>query len=65
MVSGEQKCPAEAIKVESKDLVEWVKINREFSQNWPKITKRKEPLPEADSMNGIQNKFEQFISKVR
>jgi ferredoxin len=58
----EPECPAEAIKPESKELIKWVQINRDFAQNWPKITKRKEPLPEADQMNGVQNKFERFIS---
>jgi len=59
----EPECPAEAIKTESKDLIEWVQINRDFAASWPKLTKRKDPLPDADKMNGIEMKFEKFMKK--
>ena len=59
----EPECPAEAIKPESKDLVEWMTINRRYSTVWKKITKKKPPLPNADQMNGLANKLEDFPLK--
>ncbi len=59
----EPECPAEAIKPESKELLKWVQINRDFASKWHKITKRKSPLPDSDAMNGLQNKFEKFMQK--
>jgi ferredoxin len=57
----EMECPAEAIKPESKDLLLWVQRNRDYAAQWPRITQRKDPLPGADDMNGVQNKFEKYI----
>lgn len=59
----EPECPAEAIKPEAKELVNWLEINRKYSQIWPKITKRKEALPSAEEMNGVKNKLEKFSLK--
>jgi ferredoxin len=56
----EPECPAEAIKPESKELVDWMQFNRDYSAKLPKITKKKLPLAEADQMNGISNKL-QFL----
>jgi ferredoxin len=56
----EPECPAEAIKPESKSLVDWMNINHKYSNLWPKITKKKEPLPKADEMNGLANKLDKF-----
>lgn len=58
----EAECPAEAIKPESKDLIQWVQINRDFAAKWPRITKRKDPLLNADKMNGVEAKFEKFMN---
>jgi ferredoxin len=58
----EPECPAEAIKPEAPDLLRWVEINREYSMQWPVITKKKEPLPDAKEMDGVKGKFEQFFS---
>jgi ferredoxin len=58
----EPKCPAGAIKPGGKKVKEWVKINREYAELWPKITKKKDPLPEAKQFDGIEGKFEKFFS---
>lgn len=57
----EPECPAEAIKPESEELVKWLELNREYSQLWPNINRRKDPLPEADEMKDVENK-ERFLS---
>lgn len=55
------ECPANAIIAES-DLPEdqqpiWLKINTELSQQWPNITKKKNPLPDADEWKDKPNKL--------
>jgi ferredoxin len=55
------ECPAEAIFPENEELSKWVEINREYSQKWPVITKRKDALPEAKEMDGVKNKFQNFF----
>ena len=56
------ECPAEAISPESPDLVKWVEINREFANLWPNITKKKAPLPDADTYKNMPNKAK-FLPK--
>jgi ferredoxin len=59
----EPKCPAGAIKPGGKKVKEWVAINREYAELWPKITKKKAALPEAKEFDGIEGKFEKYFSK--
>jgi ferredoxin len=54
------ECPVNAI-VEENDLPDsertyWFDINERLSQKWPNITKRKEPLPDADGWKDIADK---------
>ncbi|MBB4121005.1 ferredoxin FdxA [Martelella radicis] len=59
----EPECPAEAIKPDTEPgLDNWLKINAEYAETWPNITIKKDPLPDADAMDGVENKFEQFFS---
>lgn len=45
----EPECPAEAIVPDSDDRAgEWLEINRDFSERWPNITRKGDPLPDAD-----------------
>ncbi|MBB4284869.1 ferredoxin FdxA [Roseospira goensis] len=45
----EPECPAEAIVPDSDDrAAAWIEINREFSEQWPNITRKGDPLPDAD-----------------
>lgn len=53
------ECPANAIVPDNDvtvDVIKWQEINRDLSAKWPVITKKKEPLPEADKFNGLPNK---------
>jgi ferredoxin len=59
----EPMCPAGAIKPGGKKVKEWVKINREYAELWPKITKKKDALPEAKEFDGMEGKFEKYFSK--
>ena len=58
----EPECPADAIKPEDDNLLRWVEINREYAMQWPNITKKKDPLPEAEQFKGKAGKFETDFS---
>ncbi len=59
----EPECPAEAISPDTEPgLEKWLEINTEYSTKWPNITAKKDALPEADEMDGVANKMEQFFS---
>jgi len=59
----EPECPIGAIVPESEDLVEWIEHNKKYSEQWPKITIKKEPLPEAESFRDLLNKKENYFSE--
>src|ERR1700710_2655745 len=52
----EPECPVEEIKPEEEGLLKWMEINREYSNKWPNITVKKDPLPEADEFKDKENK---------
>ncbi|MVA24297.1 ferredoxin FdxA [Agrobacterium vitis] len=60
----EPECPAEAIKPDTEPgLDKWLKINAEFSQVWPNITTKRDALPEAKEMDGVEGKFDLYFSE--
>ena len=60
----EPECPADAIKPDTEpDAAEWVEFNRKYSEQWPNITIRRDPLPDAEKMDGEPEKFEKFFSE--
>ncbi|SCM76210.1 Ferredoxin-2 [uncultured Pleomorphomonas sp.] len=59
------ECPAEAIFPDT-DLAaapQWLRLNQEYAEKWPNITRKKEPLPEAEALNGVPNKLPDFSPK--
>lgn len=53
------ECPAEAIVADNDATVDteyWLAVNIRTSQKWPVITKKKEPLPDADEWRDKPNK---------
>ena len=58
------ECPAEAIFAEDDvpaDQQHFIELNARLSKVWPVITARKEPLEDADAMNGVAGKTELLI----
>ena len=53
------ECPIGAIKEQEFDeiSVKWMKINADMSKIWPRITKQKEPLPDAEYFKGKPGKI--------
>jgi len=60
----EPECPIGAIKPEAESLLVWIERNKELSTKWPKITKTKPALPEAEKYKDIPNKFELFEKEL-
>jgi ferredoxin len=59
----EPECPAEAIVPDTESGVEeWLEINRDYSEQWPNITRKGEPLPDAEEWKGKPDK-RQYLSK--
>jgi ferredoxin len=59
----EPECPAEAIKPDTEPgLDKWLKINTEFASIWPNITVKRDAMPEAKEMDGVEGKYEQYFS---
>lgn len=60
----EPECPAEAIAADTDPAAEaWLELNANFAEIWPNITRKKDPHPNADEMNGVENKRELFWSE--
>jgi ferredoxin len=53
----EPECPADAIKPEAPDNIEWLEINRKYSAIWPNISDKKDPLPDADAYKNTTGKL--------
>jgi ferredoxin len=56
----EPECPADAIKPEAPDNIEWLEINRKYSALWPNISDKKDPYPDADAHKGKAGKLEEL-----
>ncbi|MGB0722113.1 MAG: ferredoxin FdxA [Gammaproteobacteria bacterium] len=57
----EPECPAEAIVAEDDVPAEqehMIALNAELAADWPVITERKDPLPDADDWNGKAGKLD-------
>jgi len=53
----EPECPAEAIIPDTEPGVEkWLEINTKFATIWPNITRKGDPLPDADDWDGKPDK---------
>ena len=57
----EPECPADAIRPDTEpDMEKWVEFNRKYSELWPVIITKKDPLPNADEMDGKPGKMDLF-----
>ena len=57
----EPECPTDAIRPDTEpDCDTWVDLNRKLAEQWPVITQRKDPLPNAQEMDGLSGKLAQL-----
>jgi len=57
----EPECPAEAILPEddlSEEQEKYLALNAELAKEWPVISEKKDPLPDADEWNGAEDKLQ-------
>ena len=59
----EPECPIDAIIPDSEPEAEkFLELNRDYSEIWPVLTRKKDPLPEAEEFKDKKDKME-FFSK--
>ena len=55
------ECPVDAIIEDNEDIGDkWNKLNDEYAQKWPQITKKKDAYPEAKKYAEEENKLEKY-----
>ena len=57
----EPECPVDAIYAEDElpeEQQEYLALNAELAENWPNITEKKDPLPDAEEWTDKPNKRE-------
>jgi len=59
----EPECPAEAIVPDTDDrAAKWMELNRDYSTQWPNLTRKKDAMPDADAAKGEKGKFDKYFS---
>jgi ferredoxin len=59
----EPECPPEAILPDTESEAEkWLELNREYSEQWPNITRKIDAMPEADARQAEKAKFDRFFT---
>ncbi len=57
----EPECPVDAIVPDTEAAaVKWVSFNREYSEQWPNITRKRDPLEDADDWKDVKDKMAHF-----
>ncbi|MEP3639920.1 MAG: ferredoxin FdxA [Paracoccaceae bacterium] len=60
----EPECPADAIRADTEAGMEpWIAFNDKYAKLWPVILEAKDPLPEADAMDGVTGKMDTYFSE--
>ena len=56
-------CIRDSIISDSEDPEQkWYHVNLEYSNKWPVITEKKDPLPEAEEYANITDKYDKHFS---
>ncbi len=57
----EPECPVEAIIPDTESgLEKWLELNAKYAEEWPNITRKGEPPPDADEWREVADKFQHF-----
>ena len=60
----EPECPINAIVPDTNNDVEkWLEINTKYSEIWPNINKKKDPLEDHKKYEDEENKFEKYFKE--
>ena len=59
----EPECPIDAIKPDTEPgLEKMLELNTKYASEWPNITAKKDPYPNAESFDGAPNKLAEHFS---
>ncbi len=58
------ECPADAIITDDDPgaTPDLLALNATYSETWPNIIEKKDPLPDAETMDGVAGKLERYFS---
>ena len=60
----EPECPIDAIKPDTEPGNEkWLELNTKYSEMWPNINKKKDPLKDQEKYRNEKNKFEKYFKE--
>ncbi len=60
----EPECPVEAIIPDTEGGADkWVELNSKYAVEWPNITQKLDPLPDADKFAEESGKLEKYFSE--
>jgi ferredoxin len=60
----EPECPVDAIKADTETGSEqWLEINKKYSEIWPNISEKKDPLTDHKKFENEQNKYEKYFKE--
>jgi len=61
----EPECPADAIRPDTDPGMEkWVDFNRKYSEKWPVILEKKEPMEGYAEKDGEEGKMDKYFSEA-
>ena len=60
----EPECPVDAIQSDTDPGADqWLEYNREMSEIWPNISKKKDPMKDHEKYRNMKNKFKGHFSE--
>ncbi|MEM0906774.1 MAG: ferredoxin FdxA [Pseudomonadota bacterium] len=59
----EPECPIDAIKPDTEPgLEKLAELNARYASEWPNITAKKDPMPDAETFDGMEGKLEKHFT---
>ncbi|MEM9223412.1 MAG: ferredoxin FdxA [Pseudomonadota bacterium] len=59
----EPECPADAIRPDTEPgLEDFLELNARYANEWPNITVKKDPMPDASEFDGVDGKLAAHFS---
>ena len=60
----EPECPIDAIKPDTDPgSKKWLELNNKYSEIWPNINRKKDPLKDQEKYRNEKNKFEKYFKE--
>jgi ferredoxin len=60
----EPECPVDAIVTDTESgSNKWLEINSKYSEIWPNISEKKDPLTDHEKFKNEQNKYEKYFKE--